>query len=105
MKIRLVRAKLPRADGPTNMTKLIVALHNFAKAPKMEIFSVSCLSQPFPPFVPCNLFQQSIYPLKYSVHLKNLKTNHSTKTTLIEQSASTVTEFLSLRTVSSVKSL
>ena len=53
MKIRLVRAKLLHADGgQTTMTKLIVTLRNFAKAPKNNRFSVSGLPQPFPSLVP-----------------------------------------------------
>jgi len=39
-KIRLVRAEMFHADGQTNretnMTKLIVAFHNFSNAPKMN---------------------------------------------------------------------
>jgi len=34
MKIRPVGAELFHADGQTDMTKLIVAFHNFANAPK-----------------------------------------------------------------------
>ena len=33
MKIRSVRAEMLLADGQTDMTKLTVALRNFAKAP------------------------------------------------------------------------
>ena len=34
MKFRLVIAELFRADGRTNMTKLIIAYRNFSNAPK-----------------------------------------------------------------------
>jgi hypothetical protein len=34
MKIRVIGAELFHADGRTDMTKLIVAFRNFAKAPK-----------------------------------------------------------------------
>ena len=34
MKIRLMGAELFHADGQTDMTKLIVAFRNFAKAPR-----------------------------------------------------------------------
>ena len=34
MKFRPMRAKLFHADGQTNITKLIVAIRNFANAPK-----------------------------------------------------------------------
>jgi hypothetical protein len=37
MKIRPLGAELFHADGQTDMTKLIVAFRNFAKAPKNEI--------------------------------------------------------------------
>jgi hypothetical protein len=36
MKIRQVKAELFRADGQTQVTKLIVAFHNFAKAPNEQ---------------------------------------------------------------------
>ena len=39
MKIRLVGAELFHADGRTDMTKLIVAFRNFAKAPKHVKFN------------------------------------------------------------------
>ena len=41
MKIRPVRAELFHADRQTDMTKLIVALRNFAKAP--ETYSIVVL--------------------------------------------------------------
>ena len=37
MKIRLVGVELFHAGGRTNMTKLIVTFHNFAKAPKIAL--------------------------------------------------------------------
>ena len=37
MKIRSVGAELFHADGQTDMTKLIVALRNFVKAPKTRV--------------------------------------------------------------------
>jgi len=37
MKIRPVGAELFRADGRTDMTKLIVAFRSFANAPKNQI--------------------------------------------------------------------
>jgi hypothetical protein len=36
MKIRSVGAELFRADGQTDMTKLIVAFCNFSNAPKIQ---------------------------------------------------------------------
>jgi len=36
MKIRPVEAELFHADGQTDMTKLIVAFHNFANVPKNQ---------------------------------------------------------------------
>jgi hypothetical protein len=39
MKIRPVRAYLFHADGLTDATKLIVAIRNFAKAPRNEVRS------------------------------------------------------------------
>ena len=36
LKIRPVEAELFHADGRTDMTKLIVAICNFAKAPKKQ---------------------------------------------------------------------
>jgi hypothetical protein len=36
MKIRRVGAELFRADGQTDMTKLIIDFRNFANGPKME---------------------------------------------------------------------
>jgi hypothetical protein len=36
MKILPVKARLFRADGRTDMTKLIAAFRNFAKAPKKD---------------------------------------------------------------------
>jgi hypothetical protein len=36
MKIHPVGAELFHADGQTDLTKLIVAFHNFTKAPKNE---------------------------------------------------------------------
>jgi hypothetical protein len=38
MKIRHVRAEIFHADRQTDMTKLIVALHNFAKEPIYNIY-------------------------------------------------------------------
>jgi hypothetical protein len=43
MKIRPVGADLLHADGQTDMTKIIVALRNFAKAPKKEEVSLKFL--------------------------------------------------------------
>ena len=40
MKIRPVGGKLFYADGQTDMTKLIVAVRNFAKRPKTVHFGV-----------------------------------------------------------------
>jgi len=37
MKIRLVRAELLHADGKADMSKLIVAFHNFANVPKKTL--------------------------------------------------------------------
>jgi len=37
MKIRSVGAELFHADGQTVMTKLIVAFHNVAQAPKIKL--------------------------------------------------------------------
>ena len=38
IKIHLLGAELCHADRQTDMTKLIVAFHNFANAPKTTIF-------------------------------------------------------------------
>jgi len=40
MKIRSVRAELFQADRRTDMTKLIVAFHNFANAPKKDYLAI-----------------------------------------------------------------
>ena len=40
MKIRLFGAELFRADGWTDMTKLIVAFRNFARAPKTPTYDL-----------------------------------------------------------------
>jgi len=41
MKIRPVGAKFSHADGRTDSQKLVVAFHNFAKAPKMT--KIKCI--------------------------------------------------------------
>jgi hypothetical protein len=43
MKIRPVRAELFHADGQTDMTKLVVAIRNFAKVPKKETRMSECM--------------------------------------------------------------
>jgi hypothetical protein len=75
------------------MSKLTVALSNFAKAPNKDRFSVSCPSQPIPSFVPLTCFS-SLFTFEIVSSSKELKTNRSTKIILTEQSASTLTEFL-----------
>jgi len=40
VKIRLLGAELFRADGRTDMTKLIVAFRNVAKAPKTPTYDL-----------------------------------------------------------------
>jgi len=49
MKIRPVGAALYHADRRTDMTKLIAAFYNFAKAPNQQS-TTRCLSPPNPSF-------------------------------------------------------
>jgi hypothetical protein len=42
MKISPVRAELFHADGQTDVTMLIVALSNFANAPKNQVYQKCC---------------------------------------------------------------